>query len=455
MPSEPNPPRPQEQEAIRTTIVGGRPPGCGKAVGGVPRGIEVLVKKAAVDPEFRSLLLSERGQAARSIGLELSAAESMMLSAVPAAQLRSIIAATTVPQAYMPAFLGKVAAVMLAALGIVQAGCDDNKGQPAGIRPEDQAKDNPAVANRPTAQTPNPPYAVLGARIDMPSGPPATRPPAKPATGPRPSGTEPPAAGTTIDRPETANILGIDPDTPLDALDTPGDAPPIPIAGTWLRTPPARPKMPPPDFTIEPHSATYDIGGMMANKPPTHPAIPREITLEPATGRPRHNISVFGNMGDWTDYSATRDAGVAPAMPADDQPTFIGGIMGDRPMARPAMHLTEPSAPPTIDRPAVKAILNGDADKSQVTAANDQPRNIGGIMADKPPARLATPTDFTFEPAPAQRDQWFGDITINGILADRPTVIKGIRVDRPNTPTTTPTTKPAATPAQPPGREQR
>ena len=37
--------RPQEQEAVRTTIVGGRPPGSGKSVGNIPRGIEVLVKK--------------------------------------------------------------------------------------------------------------------------------------------------------------------------------------------------------------------------------------------------------------------------------------------------------------------------------------------------------------------------------------------------------------------------
>ena len=46
-----------EQEAVRTTIVGGRPPGCGQPVGQIPRGIEVLVKKAAVDPEFKTLLL--------------------------------------------------------------------------------------------------------------------------------------------------------------------------------------------------------------------------------------------------------------------------------------------------------------------------------------------------------------------------------------------------------------
>ena len=49
--------RHDEQDAVRTTIVGGRPPGSGKPLGPIPRGLEVLVKKAAVDAEFRQLLL--------------------------------------------------------------------------------------------------------------------------------------------------------------------------------------------------------------------------------------------------------------------------------------------------------------------------------------------------------------------------------------------------------------
>ena len=32
-----------EQESVRTTIVGGRPPGCGQPIGPIPRGIEILV----------------------------------------------------------------------------------------------------------------------------------------------------------------------------------------------------------------------------------------------------------------------------------------------------------------------------------------------------------------------------------------------------------------------------
>ena len=64
-----------EYPAVKTTIVGGRPPGSGKMLGAIPRGIEVLVKKASVDPAFKSLLMSVRSKAADEIGLALDAAE--------------------------------------------------------------------------------------------------------------------------------------------------------------------------------------------------------------------------------------------------------------------------------------------------------------------------------------------------------------------------------------------
>jgi hypothetical protein len=109
--------QPEELPAVVTTIVGGRPPGCGKHLGQIPRGIEVLVKKASVDPAFRSRLLASRSAAAREIDLALAPAEAMMLDLVPAAQLEAIIAQTKVDQTKQPLFLGKAAAVMLAALG--------------------------------------------------------------------------------------------------------------------------------------------------------------------------------------------------------------------------------------------------------------------------------------------------------------------------------------------------
>ena len=118
--------RPAEQEAVRTTIVGGRPPGSGQKVGAIPRGIEVLLRKAAVDPAFKELLLHDRGVAAEAIGLTLEPGEAMLLTAAPAAQLEAIIARTSVPQEHRRAFLGQAAGVMLAALGMVTAtGCEE------------------------------------------------------------------------------------------------------------------------------------------------------------------------------------------------------------------------------------------------------------------------------------------------------------------------------------------
>jgi hypothetical protein len=129
--------RPEEAEAVRTTIVGGRPPGSGHRVGDVPRGVEVLIKKAAVDAAFKTLLLEKRAAAAETIELSLDPAEKAMLDVVPRGQLEAIIANTKVSPALRPTFLGYAAAVMLAALSATTA-CDDNPTGPAteGIRPD-------------------------------------------------------------------------------------------------------------------------------------------------------------------------------------------------------------------------------------------------------------------------------------------------------------------------------
>jgi hypothetical protein len=123
------PERPAEREAVHTTIVGGRPPGCGTEVGNIPRGIEILVKKAAVDLKFRKLLLEKRAGAAEEIKLELEPAEAAMLTAIPAAQLDAIIAGTKVDEKVRPAFLGRVAAIMIAALGagVLPSGCSSGQ----------------------------------------------------------------------------------------------------------------------------------------------------------------------------------------------------------------------------------------------------------------------------------------------------------------------------------------
>ena len=83
----------------------------------ISRGIEVLVKKAAVDPKFKKLLLGKRAEAAEAIALKLEAAEAAMLNAVPTKQLEAVVANTKVSPGLRPAFLGYAAAAMLAALG--------------------------------------------------------------------------------------------------------------------------------------------------------------------------------------------------------------------------------------------------------------------------------------------------------------------------------------------------
>ncbi|MHC4249684.1 MAG: hypothetical protein ACYS9X_11215 [Planctomycetota bacterium] len=117
----------------------------------LPRGIEVLVKKAAVDAGFKALLLEERAGAAAEINLELDPAEAAMLMAIPAAQLETIIAATKVDEKVRPAFLGKAAAVMVAALGVGElAGCNVML-QSKGARPDrpPDARSDDSVSPRP------------------------------------------------------------------------------------------------------------------------------------------------------------------------------------------------------------------------------------------------------------------------------------------------------------------
>jgi hypothetical protein len=117
--------RPAEPEVVRTTIVGGRPPAKGSIPRDVPRGLEVLIKKAAVDPAFKDILFEKRAGAAEAIGLKLTAAEQAMLVAVPLAHLEGIIAHTRVAAKSRPAFLGYAAGAMLAALGTAITVCTE------------------------------------------------------------------------------------------------------------------------------------------------------------------------------------------------------------------------------------------------------------------------------------------------------------------------------------------
>jgi len=105
-----------------------------------PRGIEILIKKASVDDEFKDVLLAERSHSARRIGLDLNPAEAEMLDTFPAEQLGKIIAETEVEPNLQPVFRGYSAIVMLAVLGTAVAGCIP---APTGSRPDDPADEPP------------------------------------------------------------------------------------------------------------------------------------------------------------------------------------------------------------------------------------------------------------------------------------------------------------------------
>ena len=80
----------------------------------IPRNIEVLIKKASVDPKFRRLLLDKRAEAAREINLDLSQVEIDMLTAIPLEQLEQIIQNTKVPPEQKKIFSGSNGTIMLA-----------------------------------------------------------------------------------------------------------------------------------------------------------------------------------------------------------------------------------------------------------------------------------------------------------------------------------------------------
>jgi hypothetical protein len=218
MSTEPRDNRPPEMPAMKTTIVGGRPPGAGMAGGAGSYGIEILLKKAAVDAEFRALLLEKRAGAAAEIeGLTLEPAEVAMLNSVPAGQLEAIIAATKVPEDTRRSLLGKVTVAALAAVGI--AVVVSTSARTAGISPDRlRMKGNsPEFENVKGILPDRPPTGDIGP--DRPSTEPDSKPPTdRPETQPNGNPPSPPVNPTppapTGIRPDKPVSRGIQPDKP-------------------------------------------------------------------------------------------------------------------------------------------------------------------------------------------------------------------------------------------------
>lgn len=105
-------------------------------IGSIPVGIDVLIKKASIDPEFRQILLEKRGEAACEIGLELAETEQKMLSSISLEQLEKIIENTKVKPENRNIFRGKAVKLMLAAAaGLVVVSMLSVKSS-AGISPD-------------------------------------------------------------------------------------------------------------------------------------------------------------------------------------------------------------------------------------------------------------------------------------------------------------------------------
>jgi hypothetical protein len=207
-----------EQEAVRTTIVGGRPPGAGKPMGNVPRGIEVLIKKAAVDSIFRQLLLEQRAEAAKTIGLELRSSEIAMLAGIPQAQLEAIISQTRVDSKLRPILMGAAAAVMLVALGADLVGCSKEEPiRPGGSRPDQPP--TPATTSAPASTVaPEKPIVCGGSRPDTPIPDLGPAPSTPETTNPSPAVTPTPPDTDSALTPVTPRVIpsvgGVRPDRP-------------------------------------------------------------------------------------------------------------------------------------------------------------------------------------------------------------------------------------------------
>jgi hypothetical protein len=94
------------------TIVGGRSTPCRDSVG-FPRGIEILLKKAKVDPRFRKLLLQDPVAASRSIELSLEDSEKKILLNTPGEVIEKMVESSFVPKHHVSTFMNARAAAML------------------------------------------------------------------------------------------------------------------------------------------------------------------------------------------------------------------------------------------------------------------------------------------------------------------------------------------------------
>ncbi len=223
-----------DKQAVKTTIVGGQPPGNDRAMQPVPVGIEQLMAMAAVDPDFAEALYVDQESAVAASGVELTATERGILAATPEPALRQMVGNVggAIPDEERRAFLGRSAAALLALVGGVlplgASGCDQKV---KGIQPD---KPPPNVPDQPKTKAVKPPPEPMpptGIRPDRPpkpaTVPDAGRPAPEPAapigglTAPKKPPVRPQSRGNRPDRPRPRpdrRTKGIRPDRPGEAM---------------------------------------------------------------------------------------------------------------------------------------------------------------------------------------------------------------------------------------------
>lgn len=332
----------EEREAVRTTIVGGRPPGSGKALGPIPRGIEVLVKKASVDPAFRLALLNNRAAAANEIGLKLEPAEAMMLNGAAAPQLEAIIGATRVHPTQRSAFLTKVAAVMLAAMGLTQIGCDDN--QPTPPKPAgDKNQNTPAPpAGAGVENTDNGKIiATIGARVELPA---TTAPADRPEVVVAQIGVrqERPATTQSTDRPDiVAPVAGA---VPYPEQIRRAASPDRPPSTTTQATNPDTIRTMRGLTAVRPTTVEV-VAGDRADVPPERPdeiliingirvARPEDVTVVAGIRAPERPVEIQEVAGARADVPASQPTSMPSTTQATTRPDQVPVVLGIRPIQK-------------------------------------------------------------------------------------------------------------------------
>jgi hypothetical protein len=156
------------------TIVGGRPAAVRNNGRNQPRGLELLMKKAAVDAEFKQKLISGRSIFAAAIGVPLDPAEKGMLDAMPASQLEQLVSLTPVaePQRSLLKTASAAALVALlaqAALAPLPVGATSPAGGGSAVS-QQEPKTMPPVGSRPpsTLEDDGRDTWAGGARPDLP-----------------------------------------------------------------------------------------------------------------------------------------------------------------------------------------------------------------------------------------------------------------------------------------------